>query len=179
MKNNINKLFLTIVVGFVLTFIISLFYGFVILPRLNRNIVCIQSLSRSCFLGTPVCFNFPNPCVTPPLWFPTQSSNLDFWNHKNQEGFCPRAERCWKLYFLAVFFFLADGDRGLAMYKILLNFCYFLWLGTWDTLVTYFTYKKEQSAQFRGLAKLYALKKLFLWSSTGSTRGFVRFNQFL
>jgi len=54
------------------------------------------------------------------------------------------------------------GDRGLAMYKILLNFCHFLWLGTWDTLVTYFTYKKEQSAQFRGLTKLYALKKLFL-----------------
>ena len=78
MKNNISKLFFIILAGLFLTFIITLFYGFFILPRLNKNIICIQSLSRSCFLGTPMCFNFPNPCVTPPLWFPAKNSNLNF-----------------------------------------------------------------------------------------------------
>ena len=78
MNNKIFKLIFIVVAGLFFTFIITLFYGIFVLPRLNKNVFCIQSLSRSCFLKTPICANFPNPCFTPPLWFPAKNSNLNF-----------------------------------------------------------------------------------------------------
>lgn len=78
MNNKFFKLVSLALACVILVFVISLLYGIFVLPRMNKRIICIQSLSRSCFLGTPVCFNFPNPCYTPPLWFPAKNNRLDF-----------------------------------------------------------------------------------------------------
>ncbi|OGC98193.1 hypothetical protein A2634_03555 [Candidatus Amesbacteria bacterium RIFCSPHIGHO2_01_FULL_48_32] len=64
------SLIATIAVVFLVAAIGSFLYGIFILPKLNRGIFCIQSLSRSCFLGSTICYNFPNPCSAPPLWYP-------------------------------------------------------------------------------------------------------------
>lgn len=70
MKKFLITLISGLLIGGVLIFLTTFLYGMFILPYLNKNVVCIQSLSRSCFLKTPICFDFPNPCVVPPLWFP-------------------------------------------------------------------------------------------------------------
>ena len=44
------------------TFLIGLFQN-------PSNKICIQMIDRACFLKTPICYHFPTPCDTPPLWY--------------------------------------------------------------------------------------------------------------
>ena len=77
-NNKISNLFIAILIGLLIIFAFSVLYGFIISPRLNKNIVCVQMISRACFLNTPICIDFPNPCSTPPLWYPQKIDFLDF-----------------------------------------------------------------------------------------------------
>lgn len=72
MLNKFIKVVLFVAGILIFAFAFSLFYGFFVLPGVNKNVVCIQSLSHSCFLKSPICFDFPNPCSTPPLWYPAR-----------------------------------------------------------------------------------------------------------
>jgi len=67
MKKIIIPLLIIFLVLF-LTLVGTFLYGIFVLPQQNKNVVCIQSIAHACFLGTPVCYDFPNPCFTPPLW---------------------------------------------------------------------------------------------------------------
>lgn len=78
-KKSSNLIKYLIFVFFVPLFLFfgSLFYGKFILPVATKNTMCIQMVSNSCFLGTSICMEFPNPCFIPPLWFPKNKDYLE------------------------------------------------------------------------------------------------------
>lgn len=67
-KNFFLSLVIILFLLLIVLFLGSLFYRYFILPKFCKKI-CIQMISKVCFLNTPVCFKFPSACCLPPLWF--------------------------------------------------------------------------------------------------------------
>jgi hypothetical protein len=77
MQQIIKKLIYIFIAVFSLTLVLTLLYQEFIYPtlvktRLNQNLGCSQAVVKACFLRTPICVRYPNPCNVPPLWFQTR-----------------------------------------------------------------------------------------------------------
>ena len=68
--NKKNKIVLSTIVAPIMTLIIYGVISLVIPNIFSKNKMCVQTITRACFLKLPfVCIDFSDPCQVPPLWF--------------------------------------------------------------------------------------------------------------